>query len=50
MNAMMPREFALYNNADTKVLNNVSPNNIFINGYNLVDLVNSVARDEIKKK
>jgi hypothetical protein len=50
MNAMMPREFALYNNADTKVLNNVSPNNIFINGYNLVDLVNSVARDEIKKE
>ena len=50
MNAMMPREFASYNNADTKVLNNVSPNNMFINGHNLVDLVNSIAKDEIKKE
>ena len=50
MNAMMPREFASYNNADTKVLNNVSPNNMFINGHNLVDLVNSIAIDEIKKE
>ena len=50
MNAMMPREFASYNNADTKVLNNVSPNNMFINGHNLVVLVNSIAKDEIKKE
>jgi uncharacterized coiled-coil protein SlyX len=44
---MMPSDCASHNNTDSKELKS---SNIFINGYNLVDIVNSIARDEIKNE